>query len=60
MKLKNTLLHCIEEKVPIIEIEPIWFASYTHGVHGEIRTLDLFLRRETLYPAELREHETII
>ena len=30
--------------------------SYQFGVHNEIRTHDLFLRREMLYPAELYGH----
>ncbi len=30
------------------------------GVHGGNRTHDLFLRREALYPTELREHMYII
>ena len=33
---------------------------YQHGVPGENRTHDLSLRRRSLYPTELREHDSII
>jgi hypothetical protein len=29
----------------------------THGAPGEIRTPDLLLRRQSLYPSELRAHK---
>lgn len=32
--------------------------TQTNGALDWIRTSDLFLRRETLYPPELQEHDT--
>ena len=33
------------------------FLLFEIGTRGGVRTCDLFLRREALYPAELREHK---
>jgi hypothetical protein len=56
---KNTGLTSLEKKKTVLKVvqdSPLPILN----TRGGVRTCDLFLRREALYPAELREHETRI
>ena len=50
-KLNLTFFYMI--KLELLKVR----ARYQSGAHNEIQTHDLFLRRETLYSAELYGHD---